>query len=167
MSAHDRKKGSKQRDDVTERKAMPSATNARPGDSPRGTTPDARIATSGHRQSSVNPSVAGGQGGAASGFGGSEQGERGGPGTQQAGWSARQQAQRMQARAEEARQGLPQQSGYGGAEQKQHAGSQESPIGPAGSEQSAKPGPREAGAPRAPSGTTKDMHTDSGSKKTS
>jgi hypothetical protein len=61
--------------------------------------------------------------------------ERGGPGAQQAGWSSRQQAERMQARGEESRLGQPQQSGYGGMEQDQHAGSQESPIGPPGSQQ--------------------------------
>ncbi|OON59118.1 hypothetical protein B0920_25150 [Massilia sp. KIM] len=62
-------------------------------------------------------------------------GARGGPGAQQAGWSARQQAQRMQARGEQERLGEPQQSG-GGNEQYQHAGSQESPTGPKGSLQS-------------------------------
>lgn len=76
-------------------------------------------------------------------YGASEEGERGGPGVQQAGWSSRQQAQRMEARAEEARRGEPQQSGYGGAEQEQHAGSQESSSGPAGSRQSGSGGPRQ------------------------
>ena len=60
---------------------------------------------------------------------------RGGAGAQQAGWSSRQQAERMQARAEESRLGEPQQSGYGGMEQDQHAGSQESPVGPPSSQQ--------------------------------
>ena len=64
------------------------------------------------------------------GFGGSAQGERGSPGSQQAGWSSRQQAQRMRARAEEERQGQAQQSGFGGAQQYQVAGSEESPVGP-------------------------------------
>jgi hypothetical protein len=63
------------------------------------------------------------------GFGGSAQGERAGAGSQQAGWSSRQQAQRLRARAEEERQGLQQQSGYGGAQQYQVAGSEESPTG--------------------------------------
>ncbi|HEX9174176.1 MAG TPA: hypothetical protein VF861_16115 [Telluria sp.] len=58
--------------------------------------------------------------------------ERGGPGSAQAGWSSRQQAERMQARAEESRQGQPQQSGYGGMQQDQHAGSKESPTGKPG-----------------------------------
>lgn len=62
--------------------------------------------------------------------GASEQGERGGPGAQQSGWSSRQQADRMQARSEEARRGEAQQSGYGGAEQNQHPGSKESPTAP-------------------------------------
>jgi hypothetical protein len=73
----------------------------------------------------------------AMGFGGSEQGERGGPGTQQAGWSSRQQAQRMRDRAEQERQGQAQQSGYGGSQQAQRAGSEESATGPASSMQSA------------------------------
>jgi hypothetical protein len=64
--------------------------------------------------------------------------QRGGAGAQQAGWSARQSAQRVQARGEEDRLNAPRQSGYGGMEQKQHAGSQESVTGPQGSEQSGK-----------------------------
>lgn len=72
------------------------------------------------------------------GFGGSEQGERGAVGAQQAGWSSRQQAQRLQARGEESRLGQAQESGYGDMEQNQHAGSQESPTGPPGSQQSGR-----------------------------
>jgi hypothetical protein len=69
-------------------------------------------------------------------FGGTEQGERGAGTAQQAGWSSRQQAQRMQARAEEERLGQPRQSpGYGGMEQDQRAGSRESQVGPSGSMQ--------------------------------
>lgn len=45
-----------------------------------------------------------------------------GNGSVQSGWSARQQAQRMQARAENDRQGLNRQSGYGGLEQKHKMG---------------------------------------------
>jgi hypothetical protein len=79
---------------------------------------------------------------------GPEVGERGGPGAQQTGWSSRQQAERIEARAEEVRRGLPQKSGYGGLEQDQHAGSQESPTGPPGSQQtSAKLKHVVAGAP--------------------
>jgi hypothetical protein len=52
--------------------------------------------------------------------------QRGGAGAQQAGWSARQSAQRMQARGEEDRLNASRQSGYGGMEQSQEAGSQES-----------------------------------------
>jgi hypothetical protein len=55
--------------------------------------------------------------------------QRGGGGAQQAGWSARQSAQRVQARGEEDRLNASRQSGYGGMEQKQHAGAQESPAG--------------------------------------
>lgn len=61
---------------------------------------------------------------------------RGGEGAQQAGWSARQKAVRNEARADEDREAAPQQSGYGGLEQKQHAGSQESATGPSGNRQS-------------------------------
>lgn len=63
-------------------------------------------------------------------------GERGGVGAQQTGWSARQSAERLRARREEERLGESRQSGYGGAEQSQRAGSQESPTGPARSQQS-------------------------------
>lgn len=45
--------------------------------------------------------------------------QRGGAGAQQAGWSARQSAQRMQARGEEDRQNASRQSGHGGMEQRQ------------------------------------------------
>jgi hypothetical protein len=69
--------------------------------------------------------------------------QRGGGAAQQAGWSARQSGQRMQARGEEDRLNAPRQSGYGGMEQKQHAGSQESVTGPQGSEQSGKGGARQ------------------------
>jgi hypothetical protein len=62
--------------------------------------------------------------------------QRGGGGAQQAGWSARQSAKRVRARGEEDRLNASRQSGYGGMEQKQHAGSQESPTGPQGSMQS-------------------------------
>jgi hypothetical protein len=49
--------------------------------------------------------------------------QRGGSNAQQAGWSARQSAQRMQARGEEDRLNASRQSGYGGMEQKQVSGS--------------------------------------------
>jgi hypothetical protein len=49
--------------------------------------------------------------------------QRGGGGAQQAGWSARQSAQRMQARGEEDRMNASRQSGYGGMEQKQASAS--------------------------------------------
>jgi hypothetical protein len=51
--------------------------------------------------------------------------QRGGGGAQQAGWSARQSAQRMQARGEEDRVNASRQSGYGGMEQKQATGSRQ------------------------------------------
>ena len=56
-------------------------------------------------------------------------GQRGGAGAQQAGWSARQSAQRMQARGEEDRLNASRQSGYGGMEQQQKGGSLESSTG--------------------------------------
>ncbi|WP_156116773.1 hypothetical protein [Massilia sp. 9096] len=80
------------------------------------------------------------------GGGGSEQNvgsQRGGAGAQQAGWSARQSGQRVQARGEEDRLNAPRQSGYGGMEQKQVAGSQESVTGPQSSQQSGKGGSRQ------------------------
>ncbi|WP_229487736.1 hypothetical protein [Pseudoduganella lutea] len=61
---------------------------------------------------------------------------RGGEGAQQAGWSARQQAVRNEAQSDEDREAAPRQSGRGGLEQKQRAGSQESPTGPSGNRQS-------------------------------
>jgi hypothetical protein len=69
--------------------------------------------------------------------------QRGGGGAQQAGWSARQSAQRMQARGEEDRLNASRQSGYGGMEQQQKAGSQESSTGPAGSLQTGAGGSRQ------------------------
>ena len=73
---------------------------------------------------------------------GSLQGNGGGGG-QQAGWSARQSAQRMQARGEEDRLNASRQSGYGGMEQSRKATSQESPTGSSGSMQSANSQPRQ------------------------
>lgn len=58
----------------------------------------------------------------------SQGGQYGGIATQQPRFSARQQAQRMQARAEESRRGESQQSGWGGMEQYQHGGAQQSQI---------------------------------------
>lgn len=84
-------------------------------------------------------SLQGGSGGADANVGT----QRGGGGAQQAGWSARQSAQRMQARGEEDRLNASRQSGYGGMEQQQKAGSQESPTGPAGSLQTGAGGARQ------------------------
>lgn len=75
--------------------------------------------------------------------------QRAAPGSAQSGWSSRQQAERMQARAEESRLGQPQQSGYGGAQQDQHAGSQESPVGPPGSQQTGQQSRTGTGKPGA------------------
>lgn len=78
---------------------------------------------------------------------------RGGEGAQQAGWSARQQAVRNEARAGEDRDAAPRQSGHGGLEQDQHAGSQGSPTGPSGNRQSGNAGnqQRQGNAGEAPS----------------
>jgi hypothetical protein len=62
--------------------------------------------------------------------------QRGGAGAQQSGWSARQSAQRMQARGEEDRLNASGPSGNGGMEQQQSAGSQQSAAGSKGSMQS-------------------------------
>jgi hypothetical protein len=63
--------------------------------------------------------------------------QRGGGGAQQAGWSARQSAQRMQARGEEDRLNASRQSGYGGMEQEQRGSTQASQGSSPGSMQSA------------------------------
>lgn len=78
-------------------------------------------------------------------------------GTQQQDWSARQKAGRNEARNEELRNASSQQSGYGGQEQKQHAGAQESVNAPPGSQQSAKPERQ---------GSRDDAPSDSGSRRT-
>ena len=62
----------------------------------------------------------------------SGRGQRGGAGSVHQGWSARQRGQRMQAQAEQNRLGEAQQSGAGGIEQYQHAGSQQSDSGVGG-----------------------------------
>ena len=87
-------------------------------------------------------------------------GQRAGAGAQTGGWSARQQAQRMQARGEQDRLGQSQQSGSGGIEQYQQAGSQESPTGPANALQNGSGSDRQQrqGHPSEPS-------THSGSKR--
>ncbi|MEX5749076.1 hypothetical protein [Massilia sp. X63] len=59
-------------------------------------------------------------------------GQRGGAGSVHQGWSARQRGQRMQAQAEQNRMGEAQQSGQGGIEQYQHAGSRQSDSGMGG-----------------------------------
>jgi hypothetical protein len=65
--------------------------------------------------------------------------QRGGAGAQQAGWSARQSAQRMQARGEEDRLNASRQSGYGGMESP--SGSRQSDINsPRQGDQTAQPG---------------------------
>jgi hypothetical protein len=96
-------------------------------------------------------------------------GERGGAGAQQTGWSSRQQAERIEARAEEVRLGEPQQSGYGGLQQDQHAGSQESPTGPPKEWQSrlSRSEQRQGGGPGAQSsspGSKQSKRRGSGSK---
>jgi hypothetical protein len=69
--------------------------------------------------------------------------QRGGAGAQQSGWSARQSAQRMQARGEEDRLNASRQSGYGGMEQSAAAspGSMQSGAGNAPRQQDVKAQP--------------------------
>lgn len=62
--------------------------------------------------------------------------QRGGAGAQQSGWSARQAAQRIQARGEEDRLNASRQSGYDGMEQQPAGGSKQSASASSGSLQS-------------------------------
>ena len=71
--------------------------------------------------------------------------QRGGGGAQQAGWSARQSAQRMQARGEEDRLNASRQSGYGGMEQKQASGSQGGGVGQPAADRGSKPSKKDSG----------------------
>jgi hypothetical protein len=89
--------------------------------------------------------------------------QRGGAGAQQAGWSARQSAQRIQARGEEDRLNAPRQSGYGGQEQKQHAGSEESVTGPHSAQQRAERGGRQGDQTAEPGSDAVSQHSDKGS----
>ena len=70
--------------------------------------------------------------------------QRGGGGAQQAAWSARQSAQRMQARGEEDRTNASRQSGYGGMEQKQHTGSRNDQPGQTASDYASKPSKKDS-----------------------
>jgi len=70
--------------------------------------------------------------------------ERGGAAAQQAGWSARQSGQRMQARGEEDRLNASRQSGYGGMEQKQASGSQQSRTDVPASDYVSKPSKKDS-----------------------
>jgi len=65
--------------------------------------------------------------------------QRGGAGVQQNGWSARQSAQRMQARGEEDRLNASRQSGYGGMEQQQTGSMQSGANLPRQGDQTAQP----------------------------
>jgi hypothetical protein len=86
-------------------------------------------------------------------------GQRAGAGSQTGGWSARQQAQRMQARGEQDRLGQKQQSGNG-MEQYQHAGSQQSASGPDNARQTGA-----GSANRQRQGSPDEPSSDSGSKR--
>jgi hypothetical protein len=86
-------------------------------------------------------------------------GQRAGAGSQTGGWSARQQAQRMQARGEQDRLGQKQQSGNG-MEQYQHAGSQQSASGPDNARQTGV-----GSANRQRQGSPDEPSSDSGSKR--
>jgi hypothetical protein len=71
--------------------------------------------------------------------------QRGGGAAQQAGWSARQSAQRMQARGEEDRLNASRQSGYGGIEQKQASGAQPGQADVPGSDYASRPSKKDSG----------------------
>jgi hypothetical protein len=120
---------------VRREKMVPVASGSQQGKSPG--------SGAGNRQSDV------GLGSAAGKMQSTDAGSRGGPGSQTGGRSARQQAQRMQAQAEADRLGVSQQSGAGGLEQSQHAGSQSSPMAP-GSMQSGDTGSGGRGHPEQP-----------------
>ena len=64
--------------------------------------------------------------------------QRGGAAAQQAGWSARQSAQRVQARGEEDRLNASRQSGYGGIEQQQASGARQGETAAPASDYSSK-----------------------------
>jgi hypothetical protein len=103
------------------------------------------------------------QGGAALRARGSLQGGLDSPNVgQQVGWSARQSAQRVQARGEEDRLNASRQSGYGGQEQKQHAGSQESTTGPSASRQSTELGGRHGDQTQEPASDYASRKSDKG-----
>lgn len=71
--------------------------------------------------------------------------QRGGGGAQQAGWSARQSAQRMQARGEEDRLNASRQSGYGGMEQQQKSGTGSMQSDQPASDYKSKPSKKDSG----------------------
>lgn len=125
------------------REAKRSGNSTEPtvaGDSMQSKPPGVQQAGSANVQSATAEEEGGAlrdRGNLQTGAGGDDGGNaRGGAGAQKSGFSARQQGERNEARAAEDREGEPQQSGYGGLEQKQRAGSEESPVGPPGSRQS-------------------------------
>ena len=133
---------------VSREKMVPVAEGSQQGRPPGAVAPSAPNSQSWTPNSEQRPSgnmQSGNLNAGQASVGGNRNRGRGGVGAQQGGWSARQKGQRMQARAEEERLGMSQQSGYGGLEQDQRAGSQESPLGPPGSQQSSVTGGSQQG----------------------
>jgi hypothetical protein len=97
-------------------------------------------------------------------FGGTAQGERGSGTAQQAGWSSRQQAQRMQTRAEEERLAQPRQPGWAGQQENQQSGAQESQAGTAGSMQTGGAGAQQRDVNQASSAPSRSRAKRSGKR---
>jgi len=135
---------------VSREKMVPVAEGSQQGKAPGAVAPSAPNSQSwtpnaerGHAGNSQSGSLGAQQ----QTVGGHPDRGRGGAGSQGGGWSARQKGQRMQARAEEERLGMSQQSGYGGLEGDQRAGAQESAIGPAAAQQASVSGSQGGGQP--------------------
>lgn len=151
------------------REAKRSGNSTEPtvaGDSMQSTPPGVQQAGSANVQSATAEEGAGAlrdRGNLQADPGGDDGGNaRGGAGAQQSGFSARQQGERSAARAGEERAGEPQQSGYGGLEQKQRAGSAESPVGPQGSRQAGGAvNVQQARQPRSDAGSKQPRYDDS------
>lgn len=135
---------------VSREKMVPVAEGSQQGKPPGAVAPSAPNSqswTPNSEQGTAGNSQSGSLGAQQQTVGGHPDRGRGGAGSQGGGWSARQKGQRMQARAEEDRLGMLQQSGYGGLEQDQRAGSQESPVGPSASKQNSVTGSQQGGQP--------------------
>ncbi len=138
---------------VSREKMVPVAEGSQQGKAPgavAASAPNSQSWTPNSEQGTAGNSQSGSLGAQQQTVGGDPDRGRG-VASQGGGWSARQKGQRMQARAEEERLGMSQQSGYGGLEQDQRAGSQESAGGPAASKQTSVSGSQSGGQPNQPS----------------